>query len=328
MKKILIIIIFAAAALLNISCEETVNPKAEFRPQFILTCIVNLSSDSVMAVISRTYDVDGLNPAVNKVDPAVAGAEVSITQGTMTYRLQEGTKERSDTSRYKNFQQFYYVAGVKFTGEKDLKITAKLASGQVLSAVTTPPGIPVIKFSYEFPNGFNPNVNWYIAGDYYTIKWEITDENHFVFPRLMLPYKREVSNKFLSFAKEFPLSYIKQGDKFVPFYPSYVQADSCSFEYKTIKNIIENLQKDDPNATFVINKLQLDLIEFDTPLSSYYSSTKGVMDNFSIRTEENVYSNINGGLGIFGSYRKTSVVKPLEAYYVTGLGYLINENMR
>lgn len=323
MKKIYILLLISAASFFNFGCEEAVNPKAPFKEQYVLTCIVNVSSDSVLAVVSKTYDVDGLNPDVNTVDPAVSGAEITITQATNTYLLQEGDRKRTDTSRYTSRQQYYYASGVAFLDKKDLKITAKLPNGKILSAVTTPPGIPEIEFSYAFPNGFNPIVNWYLAGDYYTARWYPVNKNHFSFPRLSIPYKKSVAGKIKLMRKEIPLSYVNQNGKYVPLYPGATQGDSCSFEYKAISSALKNLPEGDPNTTnYTLKYIDFDLLEFDSPLTTYYSSTNGQMDNFSIRTEETVYSNINGGLGIFGSYRKTTVRKKLDAYYIASeLGY-------
>lgn len=318
MKKAFLLLLIAAAAFFNMACEEAVNPKAEFRQQYILTCIINLSSDSVMAVISRTYDVEGLKPEVNKVDPSVTGAEITITQGSNSYKLTEGDRQRTDTSRYTNRQQYYYAKKVQFVDYKDIKIVAKMPDGKTLSAVTTPPPVPEIQFSYEFPNGIDPTANWYLIGDYYSIRWYPMNRNHFVFPRLSIPYMKVEDDTVKSLRKEIPLSYVKQGDKFVPYYPGATQIDSCSFEYKAIKSALKNLPGGDPNTTaYVLKYIDFDLLEFDSPLSTYYSSTNGQMDNFSIRTDETVYSNVLGGLGIFGSYRKTTVKKRIDAYYLT-----------
>ncbi|MGE5352449.1 MAG: DUF4249 family protein [Acidobacteriota bacterium] len=327
MKKLFILVLIAIAGFFNMSCEETVNPKAAFKEQYVLTCIVNLSSDTVMAVISKTYDVDGFNPEVNRVDPALTGAEVTITQGTNTIKLHEGERNRADTSRYTSHQQYYIAVGVKFVDGKDLKITAKLPNEKILSAVTTPPDVPQIEFSYEFPNGIDPTINWYIAGDNYTARWYPVNTNHYTFPRLSIPYQKEEGGKIKSFRKLIPVSYVKQGDKLVPYYPEATQADSCSFQYKSIVTSLKRLTDGDPNTTaYRLQYIDFDLLEFDSPLTTYYSSTNGQMDNFSIRTEEMVYSNINGGLGIFASYRKTKVRKELDSYYIaTTLGFQYGE---
>lgn len=318
MKKLFILILIAAASLISMSCEETVNPKAEFKEQYVLTCIIDVSSDSLVAVITKSYDVDGFNPEINKIDPAVTGAEITITQAKYSFQLIEGDRQRTDTSRYTTRQQYYYAKGVAFAAGKDIKITAKLPNGKILSSATTPPDVPDIKFSYEFPGGIDPTVNWYLIGDYYSAKWYPMNKNHFVFPRLSIPYKKNEDGKIKSLMKEIPLSYVKQGDKFVPYYPTATQIDSCSFEYKAIQSALKNLPEGNQNTTaYILKYIDFDLLEFDSPLSTYYSSTNGQMDNFTIRTEEMVYSNINGGLGLFASYRKTTIRKKLDAYYIT-----------
>ncbi|MCU7494313.1 MAG: DUF4249 family protein [Ignavibacteria bacterium] len=323
MKKLTFLVLTAIMAFLIASCEETVSPKAEFREQYILTCIVDVSSDSVIAILSKTYDVDGLKPEANRVDPAVTSAEITISEGPASFKFSEGERQRTDTSRYTNRQQYYCAKGVRFVGNKDLKIVAKLPNGKVLSSVTTPPPTPEIEFSYKFPNDMvDPTVNWFIAGDYYSASWYPVNKNHFTFPRLSIPYIKDTKSGRTSEQKEIPLYYVKQEGKLVPYYPGPNQTGYCSFEYNAMRTTFKNISEGSTEPTgYILRYIDFELLEFDAPLSTYYSSTKGVMDNFSIRAEEMVYSNISGGLGIFGSCRKTTVRKRLNPYYITSLGY-------
>jgi hypothetical protein len=47
----------------------------------------------------------------------------------------------------------------------------------------------------------------------------------------------------------------------------------------------------------------------NSDLAAYYSSLNGFLDEYSVRLDEQVYSNINGGIGIFGAYKATVTIR-------------------
>jgi hypothetical protein len=47
----------------------------------------------------------------------------------------------------------------------------------------------------------------------------------------------------------------------------------------------------------------------------------GYLDRYSVRTDERVYSNINGGIGIFGSRMDSDYSYPMDRKYVESFGY-------
>lgn len=58
------------------------------------------------------------------------------------------------------------------------------------------------------------------------------------------------------------------------------------------------------------------MIEMDRALSNYYESIHGSADSYSISLDQPVYSNISGGLGIFGSKRTISKWWNLDPNYI------------
>jgi hypothetical protein len=53
------------------------------------------------------------------------------------------------------------------------------------------------------------------------------------------------------------------------------------------------------------------LIQFDEPLYNYYFVANGFKDRSSIRLDEPNYTNLSGGVGIFGSLAVDSIAVPL-----------------
>jgi hypothetical protein len=50
------------------------------------------------------------------------------------------------------------------------------------------------------------------------------------------------------------------------------------------------------------------LIQFDRPLWSYWNASNGFHDRYTIRVDDPDYTNITGGVGVFGSMRVDSLV--------------------
>ncbi len=104
--------ILPAVALLALACDESFNPKEEFKQQYVLQCFVTTNGPqgspvSVTAVLARTYDVNGFDPSVNTDDPAIAGAEVTFTINQKLYYLLGAQRVNPDTSRYRTRQWIY-----------------------------------------------------------------------------------------------------------------------------------------------------------------------------------------------------------------------------
>ncbi len=65
------------------------------------------SPATVTAVIAKTYDVNGFDPSTNTADPAIAGAEVTLTINQKSSYLQGVQRVNPDTSRYHTPQWVY-----------------------------------------------------------------------------------------------------------------------------------------------------------------------------------------------------------------------------
>ena len=74
-------------------------------------------------------------------------------------------------------------------------------------------------------------------------------------------------------------------------------------------------------SEITVTRIVFGLTEFDFPLSRYYASVNGSLDRYSVRTDESVYSNIDGGIGIFGSTMSSEYSFPVDKKYVESFGY-------
>ena len=82
------------------------------------------------------------------------------------------------------------------------------------------------------------------------------------------------------------------------------------------------ISQGDPNKKdYKIYGAVFTLMIFDENISNYYSTTNGFLDDFTIRIDEKDYSNIQGGLGIFGTYRTQSTGAVFTHNYIKSFGY-------
>jgi hypothetical protein len=327
-RRQLHIALAAVAVLLNEGCEESFSPKTEFKDQYVLQCFVEGSHikelKAVNALLAKVYDVDGFDPYVNTTDPAVGGAEITLLINGKPYFLREGFRQNMDSTRYGPRQRFYY-ASLPGPQPYDLvSIVAKLPGGQLLSAQTTITNGRAFTFPYEFPHGLTTFVNLPPGVRNWTVSWDDYEESwgHLFFPRLRLLYRTAQGEIEQDGSVLVPSHFVSGTDGSLPAYPSYTTQKFCTFEFPMFDWAMAQISADDPNKNrYSVHKALFEVIEYDTPLSKYYSSVNGSLDQFSIRVDQMVYSNISGGIGIFGSYIKSQVEIDLDISYVKSFGY-------
>jgi hypothetical protein len=97
-----------------------------------------------------------------------------------------------------------------------------------------------------------------------------------------------------------------------------------TFDYaaidSTLKKISDGIEE---KSTFRILRAEVRLLVYDTNLAKYYSSVNGYLDRYSVRLDENVFTNINGGLGVFGAYMLTKEILLFDLDYVASFGYRV-----
>ena len=67
--------------------------------------------------------------------------------------------------------------------------------------------------------------------------------------------------------------------------------------------------------------MTLELIIYDEYLSNYYSSIQQGLDGFTVKLDNPDYSNIKGGLGIFGSYIKKDYTIGFKPSFLQSVGF-------
>ncbi len=322
MKKTLLAALIIVS-LFNLSCEENFSPKADFNNEYVLVSIINVTEKpapvtSVYAIASRLYDIKGLDPNSERIDPTVSGVDIKITHRKKDYTMIEDP-ERRLIPYLSNSERVLYECNIPDLKQREgLAIEAKFQNGTVLSASTTVPSMLEFNYSYTFRRGITTHLDKFLWGKKWTIEW-FKESDYLFFPKLVVNYTKQINDSTSQFfSKEVPMTY-KEGK---PIYPSYTRDPLVSYDYDAIDSTMAEISAgEDQKDLFTIQGFSFKVVEYDLPLSNYYSSTNGYLDNFTIRVDERVYSNINGGLGIFGTSMTTNASFPVDKYYARDFGY-------
>ena len=307
MKKLVLIIVIFFSEMFFISCEEDFNPYGEFVQQYALNCIIKIDSTRQVATLSRSYDLHNSSPDDIDFDPFVSGALVQLIYRDSVYIMRDTLIQRTDTSRFQFDQRAYYIDGLKPTSPNSIEIIATIQEGVVLSSkinlvpsqyITSSPGFVSIDTDISF-------------------LWQPYIEGLWHLPRLKIVYTKLDEYPGQLYTVEVPTIFINSN----PYYPSVSRTISVGYSKEALEYKMREISKDDPmKQNYKFYYLTFELLSFDEFLSSYITLSGG-FDELSIRLDEINYSNINGGFGIFGSYKKQSRNVTFDSEYIKYLGY-------
>ncbi len=310
--KIYLIFICLTAALFSLSCKDTFDPETPYQDQYVLNCIVRGDSLMQVATLSKTYNVNGANSLSNSVDPSIIGAQVYMKWKGQIFQLRDSSIVRSDTSRYKDPFHFYYTTAFTPSIHDSVSITAIPKEGLVLTSKTRVPNGVLFQFSptYILPTTFSLNMSWIES-----------DGNNLFLPRLKILYKKRNETPSVLHSLEIPVTYNITGNSKTPVYPGISQGSIIEYQKNMIDDYMLKVSEGDDKINYQFYDLEFDVLIFDQFLAGYISTTNGFLDNLSIRLDEPNYTNINGGLGIFGAYIYNNITVYLTSDYLTSLGY-------
>ena len=315
MKKTALFIFTAIVALISFSCDDNFEPKSNFKEQYILNCIINANSSVQIATLAKSYDVNGYDPKTNTTDPAIAGADIKLIHKGVTYSFSDSTVVRTDSSRYKGPREIYVVRGLKFKANDSVKIVATLNNGVVLSsAIKIPPTFSFTTSHYDIdPEEIAKQ------GNLWSISWVSQDKAIFFAPQFNLTYKKYSGSTYKVYNEKIPLTYyLNNNNKYTPEYlPSVSTSTGFSYDMASFDSVLTNISMNDPDKdNYDVLYCSFSMLALNETLAAYYSTSNGYLDNVTIRLDEGDYTNINGGLGIFGAYILSATNVMLETDYV------------
>ena len=310
--------------LLLLSCDESVQPKTDFVEQPILYGIATSSSlgDITQKIIlSRTFDVDGLQIPDTSSDRGIPGAVVEITTGGRIIALQESLFVFRNADGSLTNRLMYTSPPFRFGPQQALSVRAMLPDGRTLTAEPVSPPFFFFESSHQFARGITTTVR-NNAGDAWTIRWQNLPA-HLFWPALTIQYDRLLADSTRrTGVMRVPLTYTKQSGRWEAMYPQQTWEPSTSFTFDAIDSAMARLSEGEPDKSrFRVLSATFSVTAYDPHLARYHTSIYGSGDEYSIRSDPAFYSNVNGGIGVFGSQTVSSFIYLMDPLYVRSFGY-------
>ncbi len=327
MKRLIFFLFIATNIFLLISCDDQVDPKTDFKDVYALNCVIRGDTSFQVATITHSYNVEGYDPLTNTNDPFIKGAIIKLTYDAngKTYIFRDTSIARPADSRYTTPLSFYYIKNFQPKSESTISIEATLPNGKILRANSTTFFISpyvIQNNQYSIPIA--------VFGNYLVFNWtnltSTKDEKIYYVPELFIKYAKIQNGSQVEMQKKIPLFYISGADGDVPLYPS-IQANitNARFDTTIIRKSLEEISAGDPNKqNYIIHKAVFRLLIADKNLAVYYAAQKTFLDEFSVRVTQPEFTNINGGLGIFGTLTSTQIDIPIKENFIRSFGYLPN----
>ena len=327
MKKLIFFLLISINIILLISCDDQVDPKTDFKDVYALNCVIRGDTSIQVATITHSYNVDGYDPLTNTNDPFIKGAIIKLTYDAdgKTYTFRDTSVSRPADSRYSTPLNFYYIKNFQPKSEGTISIEATLPGGKVLRANST----TFFVSPYIIQNN-DYSIPITVFGNYLVFNWtsltSTKDEKIYYVPELVIKYAKVQNGTQVEMQKKIPLFYISGDNGDIPLYPS-IQGNitNARFDTSTIHRALVEISAGDPNKqNYIIHKAVFRLLIADKNLAIYYAAQKTFLDEFSVRVTQPEFTNINGGLGIFGTLTSTQIDVPIKASFIQSFGYRPN----
>ncbi len=313
MKKIFLILLFPAV--LSLSCSEDINPNAQFRERYVMNCILNGDSSKQIVTILKTYKTENFDPLSNSENPFIKNADVKLWHKNKLYQFSDSSISSSGTQRYEGENSFYFNKDLRLEPDEYADIEALLPNGLRLSAELK---MPSGNISFSGSDDQIPNKT---KGDIINIVWNHPEELMFS-PKFVIKYFDFSSGSAVQKIIEVPVKYISINGKEEPYYPKPSANKGCRIDLDVFNKTLMSIAPDEKSRNaFTILGFSVIMQIYDENLSLYFNSIQNSSDKFTVNLNENNYTNIKGGYGIFGAFITKEHKILLDRDYIKSLGF-------
>lgn len=297
-------------------CTQSFNPKGPFDDRLVVHSILSTREPKLLVRIHKTYDVEGFNPLAQEEDLIIQGATVQLKSGNNSYLLRDTVLTRTDKTRYSRNIPSYVHAPFSLERGQTYELNISGAGKDASSSVTVPgPGSVRLLNDYvldEEPGGQQLDVSIRLGGQTYA--WML---------RLLLVYTVQTDSGIVQRTIEIPsnrLEFDAALNRLVTVYPELQRTglreaprNMPALGMQYLQGARSLAYSSHPPGTVKIESVAFILTQVEKNLYRYYNVVNEFRDKRSIRLDEPDYSNISGGVGLFGAFTEDSLVIKLKS---------------
>lgn len=289
-----------------VACDASFDPKGDYNEQLVVYSTLSTQTAPRYVRVVTTYNPAAFDPGENTLDHPVRNAQVTISGGGRTYQFRDTTIQRIDKSRYSTDISAYVTDPFVVERGRSYQLTVVTPSFTTVTSSLTVPGQAFISVLNSFvlkdPSKFQEDIFVDISTTPITRGYIL---------RLLLDYEYvELGVRKLQRIEVPSVSQRSDGDPSGYVYPRLTRRTSASlgdghetasFSLAAYRSLIQQLILQYTAKNLIITKAVFILTQVESNLYNYYNIVNGFQDEFSIRTDQPDFSNIKGGLGVFGA---------------------------
>jgi hypothetical protein len=294
-----------AGMLLFAGCNQAFEPDGAYRPGLVVYGFLTTRSDTQYVRVTTNYS--------SPPGQEVTGAEVTVRTGDRLYQFGDTTVIRNDPAGKQALFRGYVCYGFHLEELTPYELTVTTKSGEHVSAKT---------ISLQGGNVYieNPGALSVTAGspDNISVLARLGSNARAYLIRFLIQYRVLVNGAWVVKRLEVPSS-LREADG-QPVYPGFISAGSDRFPGAPLRvrapfsaaayaRTLAAISGSAPAGSVMVESANFVLTQLDEALFAYRVVAAGQTNSGSLRLDEPDYTNIPGGLGVFGcSSEQTSSV--------------------
>ncbi|MBI4419065.1 MAG: DUF4249 family protein [Ignavibacteriales bacterium] len=300
------------AALFAGACSEDLNPKGPFVESLVVFAVLSPGQAEHIVRVTTTYNPPGFDPLEHLTSNQVANATVILQVGSTVTILRDTTFPRPDAGRYQDSIRAYVYSAPTIERGSAYMLSVSAPGYNTVTATTTPPSSGILELDVRSRTALiSPDV-----GQEYILVYATPPRNaegHMV--RVFLEYEVATQNPGVILREEIPteIGDYKDCSTYTATYPKIRRRQNVtgrelwSFPHENyLRTILRVLDRHKGEMVNFV-RVTIVLVQAEEHLYKYYHVVGGFRDEFTIRVDEPNYTNVQGGLGVFGSFSTDSL---------------------
>ncbi|MBE0642635.1 MAG: DUF4249 family protein [Bacteroidetes bacterium] len=288
------LMLFLAAALLGVACEDDFSPKSDFNKQLAVFAVMDPSQPMQVVRLAWSYDAELGLTTTPLTDAEVHEADVRVIRGGEIFIFQDTLVSSPDGKSVRS----WFNRDLRPLPEKDYRLQVTIPGHPVITSTVTLPSRLYVRADLVRPDTGVDAIHVYHgvtsfvrqpAAFYFRLWVEITKWNY---------------GDTLIERREIPLRHIATSGTWV--YPSPGRADELSYSAGMLREIAEGMMQ--PGDSIVARRVITQVYGLESNFYSYFKIVRGFDDPLSMRLDAPDVSFIEGGLGVFGGMVSDSIV--------------------
>jgi hypothetical protein len=293
-------------------CDQPFSVKGEYHERMVVYGVLSNRSTTSIARVYRTYNPPAFDPLAVSTEVPIRNATVIVSDGTNGYQYAETTLTRKDKSRYLTDIAAYSYTPLTVQPGKQYALQVVSGEFGTVTATTTVPDTGDLRFEES-----DPEFLWVFA--------KLGSQSKGFMVRAYIEFQAIVGGQPRQVRIEVPstILYYIDNIRFGAEYPTLVRrtgfggqfsrsdfTELALFSRQGFQIIQEKIATEYQSVTN--QRTIFILTQADEHLYDYYNIVNGFQDPYLVRLDEPDYSNIGGGVGVFGSFLEQTFVHEIQ----------------